>query len=206
MEQVRLSPIDKLGVPVETEIRNGWQIITEYENQGSGPWLVDLSHVDKWDVQDNQVDDIKPFGLTIPTEYNHCLLADGWLINRMNRTQAYCWRLSGEDFDQPEEINYTELTDGLTMLAVVGDDALTVMEKICTLDLGKPGLPRPVLFQGPVMHMPAQIVVCDGAVIFTFSRGYGQTMAEAILHSAHELGLRAAGEGVFKDWLAAQEA
>jgi hypothetical protein len=41
----------------------------------------------------------------------------------------------------------------------------------------------------------------SAAVLVAFSRGYGQSMTEALLHAGEPLGLRAAGEERFFEYL-----
>lgn len=70
----------------------------------------------------------------------------------MNRTKCAIWHLTGEDPEPPEENAYTETTDGQTLLAVAGKDALGVMERVTTVDLGVPSLTPPVLSGAPWCH------------------------------------------------------
>jgi hypothetical protein len=79
------------------------------------------------------------------------------------------------------------------------------MEKLTSLDLAAPNQNAPYLVQGPVLHIPCQVVVLDkGAcpvVLAALSRGYGQSMAHAILESGKDLGLRPAGEKRFFQYM-----
>mgnify|MGYP000867238037 CR=1 FL=1 len=54
----RVGPVFFPGA-VRTEVRNGFEAVLEYENQGPGPWLVDLSHVSKWLIQDRNLSSVK---------------------------------------------------------------------------------------------------------------------------------------------------
>jgi hypothetical protein len=117
----------------------------------------------------------------------------------MNRTQCAIWYLAGKRPNPPEETAYTETTDGLTLLALTGKNTLGVMERVTNLDLGGPALTPPCLIQGPVLHVPCQVVLFtrsdeEATILFSFSRGYGQAMAEALLHSGKDLGLMPGGE------------
>ena len=88
------------------------------------------------------------------------------------------------------------------MLAVLGQEAARVMEHVSNLDLFRPDKQVPFLTQGPVMHIPCQIVTADvDCVLLTFSRGYGQSFADAMLHAASGCKLKPGGEGIFSRWL-----
>ena len=81
--------------------------------------------------------------------------------------------------EAPQEPAYTETTDGIALLALVGKGVFSILEKACPLDLTPPGAAPPCLVQGPVFHIPCQIVVLHKdpdteRVLVGFSRGYGQ--------------------------------
>jgi hypothetical protein len=199
---MRTSPVVFSSSPLELEERHGWQVVLEYEGQGNGPFLVDLSHCAKWDLQDRELDDRHPWGLNIPGRPGQSLMRDGWLVNRMNRTQAQAWRIDGAMANGLDEPMATDITDGLCLLALVGRNVPEIMERITTLDVFAQDRPTPGLMQGPVLHIPCQLVNMGlfgdtGAVVCGFSRGYGQTMADAVLAAGAPHGLKPGGEGVF---------
>lgn len=199
MENVeRRSPISFNIKPVQTENWDGWEVAISC-GTGDGPFLIDLSHRSKWDLQDSDLSRFRPFGMPVPEKPGQCVFEKGILINRMNRTQCAIWHVEGKRPKQTMETAYTEMTDGQVLLAVTGKDALGVMESVTTLDLGAPSLTPPCLIQGPVLHIPCQVVLFsrngdEATVLFSFSRGYGQAMAEALLHSGKDLGLTPSGE------------
>ncbi|RLB13770.1 MAG: sarcosine oxidase subunit gamma SoxG [Deltaproteobacteria bacterium] len=203
MENIqRRSPIRFDKEPVQTEYRDGWQVALSY-GAGSGPLLIDLSHRPKWDLQDSDLSRFRPFGLCIPENPGQCIFEKGILINRMNRTQCAIWHLVGKNPGPLEERAYTEITDGLTLLALSGKGTLEVMERVTTLDLGAPSPTPPCLIQGPILRIPCQVVLLrraghEATVLFSFPRGYGQAMAEALLHSGKDLGLTPGGESELK--------
>jgi hypothetical protein len=177
-------------------------VVLEYAGQGDGPYLVDLSHCAKWDFQDSGLDTRHPWGLTIPNQPGQSLVRDGWLINRMNRTQAQFWRIDGTDVTSPGEPFATDITDGLCLLALAGRNVPDIVERITPLDIFSPDRQAPCLTQGPVLHIPCQMVRLETAedvhvVLIGFSRGYGQTMAEAVLESGARHGLKVGGERLF---------
>jgi hypothetical protein len=203
----RVSPVTFPSQPLESEIRQGWEVILKYAGEGEGPFLVDLSHRPKWDLQDGNLDHVKPWGRHVPKDPGQSNWVDGLLINRMNWTQAAIWNLAAEDHEMPEEPAYTDVADGFCLLALVGAEALAVMERVSPLDLAQPGKIAPYLLQGPVMDIPSQLVMLETGDIMTvlvsFSRGYGQAMAEALLGAGSEYGLCPGGERQFQERLKA---
>jgi hypothetical protein len=172
------------------------------EGEGEGPWLVDLSHRSRWDYQDRRVDERRPLGLHVPPAPGEVSIESGLMINRMNDTQVSIWHVGpGAAPATPQEVSYTDTTDSDCCLAVLGAGTPAVMEHVSNLDLFPPRRRPPFLTQGPVLHVACQIVTCghDGALI-AFSRAYGQTFADAMLHAAGEVGLRPGGERVFTHW------
>ena len=177
----------------------GWEVVLEFEDEGNGPWLVDLSHLQRWDCQDKELDSMTPFGLSMPAEPGQVNLQNDKFVVRMNRTQAMIVCLgTGDSLGTRPAVGYTDITDAHCMLAVVGSEAPCVMEHVSNMDLFKPGRKMPFLTQGPIMHIPAQVVTLDiDCVLMSFSRGYGQSFADAILHAASGCNLKPAGAGVF---------
>lgn len=204
----RHSPVSFLSEPDQTEMRNGWKVILKYKDEGTGPFLLDLSHRKRWDVQDSTLSKFHPGGVTIPKTPGQCAFQNGILINRMNRTQATVWHLLGDSPDITQETAYTEVTEGSIFLAFLGSDSkvFSIMEKVTSLDLCITANKPPFLIQGPIFHVPCQIVVFDekkkgSAILFTCSRGYGTSMAQGLLEVGAEYGLRPAGEKAFSAWI-----
>lgn len=198
---MRRSSVSFAATPLETEARDGWTVVLAYEGEDrrEGPWLVDLSHRKRWDFQDGRLEHMRPMGLPVPKRFGEVGVHGGLAIGRMNRTQVAIWHL-GDDAPPaaPDDIGFTETTDGHCMLAFVGPGVPEVLEHLTSLDLFDPERPRPFLTQGPVLHVPCQIVTfADDLVVMTLARGYGETFAEAVLGSGTIAGLRAGGERVF---------
>jgi len=199
----RQSPITFHCEAAEKITHDGWEIVLAFEGESEGPWLVDLSHLQRWDFQHANLDLKTPFGLDMPAEPGQVILQDERLVTRMNRTQAAIWNLTRSNaLEVPEVMNFTDLTDAHCMLAVLGQGVSQVMENVSNLDLFRPERQVPFLTQGPVMHVPCQVVtVAVDCVLMTFSRGYGQSFADAMLHAASGCKLRPGGEEVFSRWL-----
>ncbi len=203
MENIkRQSPVAFQARPVKTELRDNWTVVREYDAEGTGPYLIDLSHRARWDVQDGNLDEFTPWGLSIPAKPGQSQYANGLLINRMNRTQASVWSLSGEAPEALDDVSYTETTEAGLFLALMGPQTLAIAEKLSSLDFADPTRSAPFLLQGPLAHVPCQIVLLaqDGegcGLLMTCSRGYARSMVGAILDAGEEFGLRPAGENAF---------
>jgi hypothetical protein len=196
---IRRSPVSFDSRPAKTEMRDNWTVVLEYEAEETGPYVIDLSHSAKWDLQDTDLSQFRPSGVTIPQTPGQCAFQNGILINRMNRTQAACWHLCKTSPQVPEESAYTQTTDSTLLLALLGKDVFSIMEKVSALDFIFPERKAPFLLQGPILHVPCQVVCLEKAdeniaVLFTCSRGYGESMVVGILSSGAEFGLRPAGE------------
>lgn len=195
----RVSPVRFDVRAEETEDRRGWRVVLRYEDEGDGPWLVDLSHRARWDFQDGDLEARRPLDREVPAEPGAVAIQGALAINRLNRTQVALWHLGeGEPPATPDEVGFTDITDGECMLAVVGSGTPAVMEHARAPDLFDPARSRPSVTQGPVLGIPCRVVTfAEDLVALTFSRGYGQSFAEALLASAAPTGLRPGGEGVF---------
>jgi len=192
---------------LKTDQRQNWEIVLSYENEGSGPWLTDLSHKPRWDLQDSQIDDPSISGLSVPSTPGDCLLEIKRLINRMNNTQASIWNLGIEPLPLPEFNGFTDVTDASIFLALFGPQTFSIAEKMTALDFMDPAKTAPFLLQGPCCHIPCQVVTLakqddmSGGLLLTCSRGYAQSMVHAILDAGSAFGLKPAGETRFTDWL-----
>ena len=203
----RYSPVTFESSIKESEVRDNWKIVLAYQNEGSGPWLVDLGHKTRWDLQDSQIDDPSRSEFSVPSSPGTCFFSEKKLINRMNRTQAAIWHLGMEETIIPDFKEFTDVTESTAFLSLFGPDAFHVAEKLTALDLMDPDRTTPFLLQGPLCHVPCQIVILEryadmsGGIIMTCSRGYAESMVQAILDSGREFGLRPAGETRFSDWV-----
>ena len=203
---VRRSPVSFDVQPAKTEMRDNWTVVLEYDAEESGPYVIDLSHRTRWDLQDAEIAEVQPWGIHIPDTPGQCAFDKGILINRMNRTQASIWHLAGEKPENLEGPGYTEMTDATVFLALFGKEIFSIAEKLTALDFLDPLKDAPFLLQGPFSHVPCQIVTLEkspqrGGILMTCSRGYAGAMMAAILDAGEEFGLRPAGENAFTGWL-----
>ena len=126
----RHSPIECMGRAMETENRDGWQVVLAYEDQGNGPYLIDLSHIPKWDIQDADIHAIRPLKRTIPESPGSRSFEDGVLITQINDSRASLWLLSREHPRLPEGPAFTDVTDAYTVMALVGKEVFAIMESL----------------------------------------------------------------------------
>ena len=203
---LRRSAVSFDAAPAKTEERDNWSVVLEYEDEGAGPYVVDLSHRSRWDLQDAEIGGVQTMGIRVPDKPGQCVFENGFLINRMNRTQASVWHLSGETPVLPDDPAFTDITDSTVFLAVFGQDLFAILEKLSALDFLDSSRQTPFLLQGPFSHLPCQIVTLDKAsgrsgILMTCSRGYARDMVGAILEAGTEYKLRPAGEQAFAEWL-----
>jgi hypothetical protein len=205
----RESPVQFRSRPLETKVRDLWPVVLEYEQEGAGPWLADLSHKTRWDFQDGRLDEHLVGGVRVPAVPGDCCLDNRILINRLNRTQAAIWHLGDQAPPPlPEQIGYTDVTEANMCLALFGPYIFTITEKLSALDFESPERQTPFLLQGPFSQVPSQIVILTrapergGALLLACSRGYASDMVAAVLAAGAAHGLRPAGEKRFTNWLA----
>lgn len=201
----RMSPVELPAQAAATFVYNGFRIVQSFLDEAAGPYLVDLSHLGKWDLQHRNLLECRMADVQIPENPGQALLKNGLLSNRLNATQVSIWDLGATGLDLSDQPAATDITDGYCLLALLGSKAFAVMERLSALDLGLRGRTVPYLLQGPVLHIPCQMTVLNDtghrAVLLAFSRGYGQTLAESILARGSRLGLRPGGFKRFEQML-----
>ena len=203
----RHSPVTFTNAKARTAERHGWEVVLEYQDEATGPFLVDLSHIGKWDVQGENLSSIRPAGLAIPEDSEQCTLTEKYMINLIKWNWATIWHFSQDMPDFAGEYAFTNVTETYALLALLGKEVFSIMEKVTALDLLSPERKPPFLTMGPVLHVRSQLVVLAGekvqpAVLVACPRGYGQSMAEALLDAGKEWGLRPGGEDIFTGMVA----
>jgi len=203
MEKIkRYSPVTFAHTPVQTQVRNGWEVVLDYEDEATGPFLVDLSHIGKWDVQGEDLSSLRPAGLVIPENPEQCVFTESFFVNLIKWNWATIWHFSQDMPDFAGDFAFTNVTEAYALFALLGKEIFSIMEKVSTLDLLLPERKPPFLTLGPVFHIRSQVVVLargvdSSAVLVACPRGYGQSMAEALLDAGKEWGLRPGGEKLF---------
>jgi glycine cleavage system aminomethyltransferase T len=202
----RHSPVTFSSPPAQTQVRKGWEVVLNCCNEGTGPFLIDLSHIAKWDVQGENLSQIRPAGINIPQHSGDCRFKDGILINLVKWNWAIIWCFSEDELNFSHEYAYTDVTEAYALFALIGKGAFSIMEKVTNLDLTSPHKKTPFLLLGPILHIRSQVVVLEKVkdehvVLIACPRGYGQSMAQALLEEGDEYGLRPGGENAFTKWL-----
>ena len=206
MEEItRQSPVHFDARPVKTERSGDWEIVLEFENEGTGPYIIDLSSNLRLDVQDTDLMRLNQLGYEIPQEPGDCTLKSGILISRLSRNQATFCHLKISDPPASLDHAFTDITDGSALLALIGKEAPQMLEKATALDI-RSNLDRsPCVLQGPIFHVPCQVIILgeveNTSVIFiACSRGYAQSMVEGLLDAGNQWHLHPAGRQVFSNW------
>jgi len=202
----RVSPVILKGTPVKTTNRDNWKIVMEYKGEGDGPYLIDLTHKQRFDCQDSNLEAQKPFQVTIPEIPGSSVLDKGILINRMNNTQVSIYNFGEENIAMPEDTGFTDVTEATLFVALVGKEIFSICEKLTSLDFRDPENNAPFLFQGPFSHVPCQIVTLskdpqNPGLVLTCSRGYGRDLIHAVFDAGKEFGLKPAGEEKFNTFV-----
>ena len=130
----RYSPVVFKETPLKSEQRDNWNVVLKYRGEGEGPYLVDLSHRTRLDLQSSDPANQKPFGITIPEVPCHSVFEKGILVNRMNRTQTSLYHLDGGAMDIPSEPEYTDVTEATLFVALIGEAVFSICEKLSALD------------------------------------------------------------------------
>ena len=203
----RESPVRFKVRPKNSQVRDNWMVALEYDDEGPGPWIADLAHKTRWDLQDSRIGELTVGDLPVPAVPGTCTFSNGVLINRMNRTQASVYHLIASPEAMPDFAGYTDVSESTVFLALFGPKAFLIAEKLTNLDFLDPVKKAPFLLQGPFCHVPCQIVTLEktaggsGGFLLTCSRGYGDSMVDAILEAGAEFGLRPAGEDRLVNWI-----
>lgn len=205
-ELIRRSAVVFAQEAKQVETHDHWTVVMEYADEGGGPWIIDLSHRPRWDLQGSDLSRHNPFGLDIPENPGECRLDNHVLANRMNRTQVSLWQLSGDRRDDPDDAASTDTTDATVFLAILGREVFAIAEKLSNLDFLDPAVKSPRLFQGPFAHVPCQIVLVRPpdnmpGILLAFSRGYARDVVAATLHAGRQFNLKPAGQLAFDKWI-----
>ena len=206
-EITRVSPVKLKGTPLKTEKRDHWDIVLEYAEEADGPWLTDLSHRPRFDLQAADVAAYKPFGMDVPASPGQTTISEGVVINRMNNSQVSIYNLAGQyEMPMPKDPAYTDVTEATLCVALFGKPVFFICEKLSALDFADPEKTAPFLLQGPFSHVPCQIVALEKTgdvpgIVLACSRGYGRDMMAAIFEAGAEFGVKPAGENRFCNWI-----
>jgi hypothetical protein len=197
----RQSPVHLPGRTEKTKLRDHWPVVLEYADEGPGPWIVDLSHCRRWDIQGRYLAAAVDAGISLPDAPGDVLLRGKALTGRTGRRQAFLW-LFDDKAAAPSGAGCTETTEGTLCLALLGRDVLRITEKLTALDLADPKRGTPFFLPGPFCHVTSQIAVlrsdpAEAMVLVAAARGFAHDLLHAVLSAGEEFGLRPAGESRF---------
>jgi hypothetical protein len=194
------SPVLLPGKPEKTKLRDHWPVVLEYADEGPGPWMVDLSHCRRWDIQGRDLEGAMP-ELPLSPAPGSVMLHGKMLTGRSGRRQAFLW-VFDDKAAAPAGGCWTEVTEGTLCLALMGRNVFPITEKLTSLDLGDPKRNAPFLLPGPFSHVTCQLVVLskdpqNAVVLVAGTRGFAHDLVHAVLAAGEEFGLRPAGENRF---------
>ena len=126
----RFSPVRFARTPARTQVRNGWEVVLAYEDEATGPFLIDLSHIGKWDVQGEKLSSIRPAGLDIPEDSEHCVFRESFLVNLIKWNWATIWHFSQDMPDFAGHFAFTNVTETYALFALLGNEVFSIMEKV----------------------------------------------------------------------------
>jgi hypothetical protein len=197
----RQSPVHLPGNPGKTKLRDHWPVVLEYADEGPGPWIVDLSHCHRWDIQGRDLAAEAVPGISLPDAPGAVTLPGKMLTGRTGQRQAFLW-VFADKAAAPAGECWTEVTEGTFCLALLGRNVFQITEKLTSLDLGDPKRNAPYLLLGPFSHVTGQMVVLskdprNAVVLVAGTRGFAHDMVHAVLAAGEEFGLRPAGESRF---------
>ncbi len=203
----RLSPV-QMPLKAETiQIRNDFEVVQTYGKESHGPSLVDLSHLAKWEIETADLDEkMNLIGLSVPVEPNSAFLSDKRVVSRLTPTRALVWDFGiDEKIDWESTEAFNDFTDGSALFFMTGEGLLSIMERLTEMDL-KPKNASDLLFlQGSVIGVPAKILISVNrehqlSMFISVARGFGQSVANAILSAGGDADISPAGEHVFLRW------
>jgi hypothetical protein len=197
----RQSPVHLPGEPEKTKLRDHWPVVLEYADEGPGPWIVDLSHCRRWDIQARDLDAAAVPGISFSDSPGGVMLLNRMLTGRTGRRQAFLW-VFDDKAAAPAGECWTEVTEGTLCLALLGQNVFPITEKLASLDLADPQRSAPFLLLGPFSHVTGQMVVLSkdpqhAVVLVAGTRGFAHDLVHAVLAAGEEFGLRPAGENRF---------
>ncbi len=201
----RTSPIN-MGLEPESVLkRNGWEIPLAYvgERVRNNLFVTDLSHIPKWSLQGENLDEMRPAGVATPPKQGAVAMSGGTLLARLTPSEARIFSFSDE-LPLFEEFNYTDMTDAYAALAVVGPRCFDVLSKLSAVDLEGAASPQAAL--APIEDITCFMVRLEGSngapgLILASARGYGHFLLDAVMDAGKEYGIQPSGWRRFSAWL-----
>ena len=185
---IHRSPIRFKTAARHTHLLNGWEVVAVYEGEGKGPFLADLSHVEKWEIRDPHPERMRPLDLAIPQQPGTCRITAGALMARMTPDRILFWHLSGDRPEMPFSEPYAALTDARALLLLWGDSVLDILSGVVAADLSDPRVPAPFCRSVSLVNIPAEMIVLEStpetaAALLSVDRGWGREVADRLLEA-----------------------
>lgn len=201
-DDYRRSPIQLERPVLRKELRHGWEIVTQYEDEGDPPWLIDLSHAQKFDYPHPPLSDGPLPDISMPEKTGAINIRGGFLSLRLNQQQSLVLNLTQSPVTLIERRWTTDLTDAFALLAMIGHSVFEILEVVTSLDLFPPGKNPPFALQGPVLRTRSLLFLLRSdqetpAILLAVPRGFGQSFSTALLQAGEPWNLSPAGEAAF---------
>ncbi|KIX11265.1 hypothetical protein [Dethiosulfatarculus sandiegensis] len=185
------------GSPVVRE-ESGWPLVMEYEPKFF--WragLVDLSHRPKALLCGRGIEDAPELSP------GRARLHEGAFYCRINQDETAVFDLKGElNRPWPDEF-YTDMTHGWLFFALLGKNALPILQRLAAVDVEQPGVSEP-LYQNTKSHnLWLQIInpkFSEPGFFLACDRSHGQNLLDGLLRTGRHLGLRILGLGEYQGW------
>lgn len=202
----RLSPVTLPGTIEKSIQRDGWEIALRYSQEDSPLTIIDLSHLSKWEIYAPELSGRSLGPIHVPNRTGEVVLTTEVIVALCRPSVALAFMCDHSGDGLLNEANHADVTDGYALLALIGDDGPSIMEKITDLDLTSPSGGYARLVQGPLLGAPSKIMIfsttgCKKGMLIAVARGSGQSIVDAILDAGADFELTSAGERAFKRWL-----
>ena len=186
---------DWAGRPIYQD-SEGWPVIRQFSpsDLDATTGLTDISHRPKAmmnGIGDAGVPHVKP---------GQAIWNGQAYIAGIKPGEALVFDLTGPLKPQWPSSDYTDLTDALVLLALWGDSAKDVMQRMAAVDIEQPGRPGPFFLTTRCHSIILHVLNCNTRIpVFLLScvRSHGQNLLDTALESGRHLGLRPAGLTVF---------
>jgi sarcosine oxidase gamma subunit len=203
----RTPPFDIGLMPEKIKNLNGWPVALTYvgEKRRNRLFLTDLSHVPKWAFHRKDMDGAQPFGLKMSRKPGQVRVEGDRLGVRLTPSKCLIMVLRGEA-PVPEDVAYTDVSEGYAAFAVVGSSCLDLLGKLSPVDLEASELRAPCAAQAPVHDLRCVILRLEGkeaisGLIILGERGYGPFLLNVLLDAGKQFGISPAGWRRFETWL-----
>lgn len=169
----------------------GWNLAQVYPHEDpSGTSLIDLSARPKALVVGPAAEALAPL------DPGRAAWDGQWIVCCRKPGERIVFDLAGPLEPSWPDKHYTDLTDGWVLLALVGPEARSIMQRMIPVDFEKPEINGPVFGVTRSHGLWVQYVNLKAALagyLIATDRSQGQHLAAALAHAGESFGLRPAG-------------